>query len=163
MHAQPLSTSASLAGRENRSGVILGSQEVNALLRRTVQFQPLLPFDRDRPGPRQPLNLRCPLDGKPTVTDLAGDPIAADTDSGAPSLAPPGRSSKGAAGEHQQNFRPHVRGLSLPTTPMPRTSEPVNCEKDPPGPPPENPPFSDFADANSRGIHLHVSPTRGMN
>src|SRR5260370_8382565 len=76
MHAQPLSTSASLAGRENRSGVILGSQEVNVLLRRTVQFQPLLPFDRDRPGRRQPLNLRGPLDGKPTVADLEDDPIA---------------------------------------------------------------------------------------
>src|SRR5260370_35648270 len=91
MHAQPLSTSASLAGRENRSGVILGSQEVNALLRRTVQFQPLLPFDRDRPGRRQPLNLRGPLDGKPTVADREDDPIADDIVSGGPLRSTRGR------------------------------------------------------------------------
>ena len=71
MHAQPLSTSCSV--REN---VILCSQGANAFLRRTVRFQPLLPFDRDRPGRRQPLNLRGPLDGKPRVADLEDDPIA---------------------------------------------------------------------------------------
>src|SRR5258708_11139337 len=70
--AQPLSTSLFTSG-EN---VILCSQEVNALLRRTVRFQPLLPFDRDRPGRRQPLNLRGPLDGKPRVADLEDDPMA---------------------------------------------------------------------------------------
>ena len=45
-------------------------------MRRTVQFQPLLSSDCDWPGRRQPLNVRGPLDGKPTVADLEDDPIA---------------------------------------------------------------------------------------
>jgi hypothetical protein len=48
----------------------------NALLEVCGRIHPLLLLDRDRSGRWQLLNIRSPVDGKPSVADLEGDPLA---------------------------------------------------------------------------------------
>jgi hypothetical protein len=75
----PLSTSCSLAGGKNSSGARMSSsawKKWTPNLKRTVRFHPVLPFHRYRPGQRQSLNLRGPLDCKPIAANIEDDPIA---------------------------------------------------------------------------------------
>src|SRR5260370_37439123 len=94
--------------RESSGVILYFARGVKRSVRRTLQFQPPLPSDRDRPSRRQPLDLRGPLDGKPTVADLEDDPVADYVVSG-------GRGGEiGHALPQVRVFVRHLAGAALP-------------------------------------------------